>query len=526
MGAAAEILEPFDETFHAPADTDQIDGLLGEYQAMRRQVEHLANLMEREGQEVLSLFIEGNISDHRYRYAMPTADKLFKAEGAIAALNARYWDKALRLTDVLECMPQSRRSDWHEQIRNHDTPDFEETTVRDTLVSMLSSRSTYFAERVEGIFRRLSHAHVTNRPEGFSKRMIVNGALNDFGSCDVTTAGYINDLRCVLAQFMGREAPSSYSAMRILDVGAKRLGEWLTIDGGALRIKLFKKGTAHLEVHPEMAWRLNAVLAYLHPHAIPTQFRAKPKQAPKSFAVLQTPLPTGVVKTIVDILGNNLYIDEQTVCLPYTGMDTKGEKEAVQRVLGSLGGASSDGRHYEFDYDPRAVLEDVVVSGILPEDKSHQFYHTKETLAELAIDHAAIGDADECLEPSAGIAGLAKRMPKDRTQCVEISPLRCKVLEGMGFQVECDDFLAWAERTTRLFDRVILNPPYADGRALLHLRAASEVTRAGGRIVAILPASMKGKEPLAGFDHVWEGPFEDQFDGTGVRVALLIADKR
>lgn len=525
MGAAAEILEPNDEAFYAPDNTDQVDSLIGEYQGMRRQVEHLANLMESEGQEVLSLFIEGNISDHRYRYAMPTANKLFKVEGAIAALNARYWDKALRLTDVLECMPQSRRSDWHEQIRNHDTPDFEEATVRDTLVSMLSSRSTYFAERVEGIFRRLSHAHVTNRPEGFSKRMIVSGALNDFGSCDVTTAGYINDLRCVLAQFMGRKAPSSYSAMRIIDVGAKRLGEWLTIDGGVLRIKLFKKGTAHLEVHPDMAWRLNAVLAYLHPHAIPSHFRAKPKQPPKSFAVLQTTLPTGVVKTIVDILSNNLYLDEQTVCLPYTGMDAKGEKEGVQRVMESLGGASSDGRHYEFDYAPRAVLEDVVVSSVLPEDKSHQFYHTKETLAERAIDHAEIGGEDECLEPSAGIAGLAKYMPKERTQCVELSQLRCKVLETMGYNVDCADFLSWAERTERRFDRVILNPPFADGRALLHLKAAGELTRSGGRIVAILPASMKGKMPLPGFDHTWEGPYEDQFDGTGVRVALLIADK-
>ena len=75
----------------------------------------------------------------------------------------------------------------------------------------------------------------------------------------------------------------------------------MTIDGGALRIRCYLKGTAHLEVHPDMAWRLNGVLASLYPAAIPAEFRQKPKKRLKEFAMMERPLPFAVIKVLAGI---------------------------------------------------------------------------------------------------------------------------------------------------------------------------------------------------------------------------------
>ena len=80
------------------------------------------------------------------------------------AVDAELWQRAMKLTDVLEYMPADKRNDWHEQIRKHKTPPFEIDTVYATLKDLLVSRERFLAERVDGIFRNLSHSHVTNTP--------------------------------------------------------------------------------------------------------------------------------------------------------------------------------------------------------------------------------------------------------------------------------------------------------------------------------------------------------------------------
>jgi hypothetical protein len=68
----------------------------------------------------------------------------------------------------------------------------------------------------------------------------------------------------------------------------------------------------------------------------------------------------------------------------------------------------------------------------MPDTKAHQFDPTRERLARMAMDQAEIGDDDLCCEPSAGTGGRAEFMPKERTTCVEVSSLHCKVLTANG----------------------------------------------------------------------------------------------
>ena len=538
----SELIEEI-EPFFAPMSADLVDSLIGQYNAARANVEALAAAV-RAGQNasVLHYFVEGNVKEQRH--SMPTTvDALFRVEGAIAQLNADFWSRALRLTDVMDYMPQARRDEWHEQIRNPEgrkagrhtsetelppLPEFEEATVRSTLTGLLHNRSQFLAERVDGIFRALSRQHVTNQPQGFGKRMII---ANVFG---YQTHGHINDLRCVIAKFMGRDEPKHGATDPVVKAARRQNGQWMPVDGGALRIRVYGGvGTAHLEVHPDMAWRLNAILASLYPLAIPAEFRTKPKRARKvkDFELFDRPLPFAVVQLLAEMREVRERIEpawpERYRAVPNAREFGYGEKDKAavaeaEKVLMAIGAVKA-GRHWQFDYDPTEVLDQVVCSGCIPDHKSHQFYPTPESVAALAVELAQIGPEHTCLEPSAGQGGLADMMPSTRTICVEISDLHCQILKAKGYATVQADFLKFTSDNP--FDRIVMNPPFSEGRWHAHLQHAASMLATDGRLVAILPASAKGKPVLEGFDLQWSAIMENQFAGTSVDVVILAAQR-
>lgn len=516
--------------FFAPVSSDLVNGLVGQYQQMRGRVENVADLVSTETTGALPYFFEGNRSGIERHY--PSATDVFKLPGAIAALNAAYWSKALSLTDVLDCMPQKRRDEWHKTISEHTTPDFEETTVRATITEMLGMRAQFLAERVDGIFRGLSGEHVTNAPEAFGKRMIIAYA---FGH---QTQGLINDLRAVVAKFMGRDEPKWSATSDLVHVLKGRWGEWVPVDGGTIRIRLYRKGTAHLEVHPDMAWRLNQILAHMHPLAIPAEFRQKPKRKPKDFVMMGRPLPFAVL----DLLGG------MTPAATFTKVDwnhtkktvipmalsfgnrhclDKAVAQAAARVIQAIGGAYvRDGDYYQFDYEPGPVVSSIVASGCIPDQQAHQFYPTPSAVGEAAVAWADIGTEHTVLEPSAGQGALADLLAKDRTTCIEIAPLHCDILRAKGYAVHQGDFVAWADSQAvdgQRFDRIVMNPPFSEGRAQLHTERAYGLLKPGGALVAVLPSGLRGKDIFPGCE--WSRLYQNEFAGTSVDVVLLRAEK-
>ncbi|MEJ8837768.1 DUF4942 domain-containing protein [Ramlibacter sp. AN1133] len=535
MSTVVDILDPSglqvlagdEPEFFAPATANLVDRLISEYRAARRDVEAVASIMSApDHRGALSYFLEGNADKTDRRYGLPSVESLFKLDGALGKLNATYWSRALQLTDVYDCMPQKRRDEWNEQIREMKTPDFEEETVRSTLEALLALRTQFFAERIDGVFRGLSGEHVTNRPEGFFKRMILSYVFDQFGTVNYNMAGLINDLRVVVAKFMGRDEPRYATAGTLLTrIMASGTGEWNSIDGGALRVRVYKKGTAHLEVHPDMAWRLNQVLAYLYPLAIPAQHRKRPERRQKDFPLMQRPLPFQVLDLFASQLdrhgrGGNSFT---------FGYDAKANARAydeASRVLELLGGTQTRSGSFVFDYPVHPVLWTVVTTGCVPDERAHQFYPTPERLGEECLRLAAIGPTDTVLEPSAGRAALAEHLPVERTTCVEISALNCEILRARGFHTVQADFLAWSREQHAAgwrAQRVVMNPPFANGRAQLHVEAAASLLTPGGRLVAILPASMRDKELLAGFEHTWSEVYDNEFAGTSVSVVILVA---
>ena len=521
--------------FFAPADTDMVDALISQYQTERSRIEQVDRFLKGDGfGSVVHYFIEGNREAlHGLRYA-PSTERLFQLEPAIAALNANYWDRALKLTDVLDCMPQKRRDEWFEQIREHQAPEFEEESVRATLGDLLAGRSRFFAERVDGIFRALSREHVTNQPEGFGKRMILQRVIDQFGLIDHSTSGYINDLRCVIAKFMGRDEPGWSATRSVVDAAKRNPGQWLPVDGGALLIRVYLGvGTAHLEVHPDMAWRLNGILASLYPTAIPSRFREKPKRKLKAFSLFERPLPFAVVEAIASLEEvkrvrgerHNLCHERLKNTRWLRGDCEKAVRKEVERVLEAIGAVRSEEGWWQFDYDPQPVLDQVVCSGQIPDQKSHQFYPTPVVVADAAVELAAIGGDHRCLEPSAGVGNLAGRIfPCAEITCIEVSRLHCEVLKAKGYHAEQSDFLQW--RSDRAFDRIVMNPPFSEGRWLAHVEHAASMLAPGGRLVAVLPLGAVDRVAVSGCEVSWHQRFKGEFAGTGIEVVLCLIQRR
>jgi 16S rRNA G966 N2-methylase RsmD len=197
----------------------------------------------------------------------------------------------------------------------------------------------------------------------------------------------------------------------------------------------------------------------------------------------------------------------------------------IREVLESIGGVEMNGYH-QFDYDPRRVIAEIVASGLIPEQKSHQYYPTPKELAELAVIFADIQPDDICLEPSAGCGAIAELMPKERTTCIEISTIRAEVLASKDFKVVNKDFLSSAGGiSSRAFDKVIMNPPFNQGQWQAHTAAAANLVKNGGKLVAILPSGAKNRLELDGFDVVWHGAYDNKFADASVSVVILVAHK-
>lgn len=67
-----------------------------------------------------------------------------------------------------------------------------------------------------------------------------------------------------------------------------------------------------------------------------------------------------------------------------------------------------------------------------------------------------------------------------------------------------------------------MNPPFSKGRAKEHVRhAATSWLKPDGRLVAVLPASLRGEVIAKGWRHTYGEILRDRFPGTGVAVVLL-----
>ncbi|WP_162816126.1 DUF4942 domain-containing protein [Escherichia coli] len=489
--------------------------------------------------------------DERTRFNRTWLDKV-DLEWVKQNIWAEYWKKVTDMTNVLLIMPASRRDEWREQfiegkqetIKTDRTgyqmkvkefvgvPEFKAETVIPTMLNLLNDRHKYLSERVYGLFKALSPAHKTNKTNGFSERLIIADCISDFWRDSVSVnyrkEDYIDDLRVMLHFFAHKEFITINRTAEMLSAAYRandcQTGDWMNVDGNLMRVKMFKNGNVHFEIHPDVAWKLNEVLAYSMPAAIPAPCRTAPKtRAPKQFGLIQKTISEPVRTALRDGRSGN---DKRVWYFSDSGLQ-KSQVEELERTLSFIGGVQEN-KHWQFPYEIGHTLNTIVATGVIPDTKSHQFYPTPRLIAEYVARAIELKPGEKLLEPEAGRGDLLACIdanPEDVT-CIEVAPLFADILLGKGYtNTVCCDFMKWSEDNAGYqFDKIVMNPPYSLGRHREHTLAALGHLKVGGRLVAVLPgdAPILNWMTLDNYVYAKGKSFTNVFEDTGITVSVYV----
>ena len=189
------------------------------------------------------------------------------------------------------------------------------------------------------------------------------------------------------------------------------------------------------------------------------------------------------------------------------------------------------------------ALKDTLKAGVKVVS-APQLFPTPPDLARRMVQEANIRLGMTVLEPSAGTGNLCAAI-LDVTNpsnlfAVEINHQLCELLsqkitppqdaaQGICKNVLQGDFLECNGNLGK-FDRVLMNPPFANGDDIKHITHAIGFLKPGGRLVAICANGPRQNEKLKPLIEenggTWEplpaGTFAES--GTGVNTALLIYD--
>lgn len=178
------------------------------------------------------------------------------------------------------------------------------------------------------------------------------------------------------------------------------------------------------------------------------------------------------------------------------------------------------------------ALADTLAAGVKAVS-APQLFPTPRPIAERMAELAEVAPGMRVLEPSAGTGSLlgalgGRVFPGGEFVAVEINRALADRLrtEFPLTSVHAADFTELGTDQLGTFDRIVMNPPFADGADIAHILHARKFLRPGGRIVALCANGPRQQAKLAPFAVEWEnlplGSFAEQ--GTSVNVALLIVD--
>lgn len=164
---------------------------------------------------------------------------------------------------------------------------------------------------------------------------------------------------------------------------------------------------------------------------------------------------------------------------------------AVNEVLTAAGGKwNRKARAHLFPGDAAAVLAQLIDGGTYRTAADDGWFPTPPAIVARVLDAAGLEPGMDVLEPSAGegaIAGPAAARGC-AVDCIEYSEDRAAVIDQAGYarRVKVGDFLAIDPEP--VYDRVLMNPPFAKYADVHHVWHALKFLRPGGRLVAIMAA--------------------------------------
>ncbi len=163
-----------------------------------------------------------------------------------------------------------------------------------------------------------------------------------------------------------------------------------------------------------------------------------------------------------------------------------------------------------------------------------QLFPTPAPLAAEIVEMAGIEAGMTVLEPSAGTGNLLQAIREATAgeavrTAIEINTKLCEQLKTQepGADIHQADFLALTPETFGRFDRVVMNPPFANAEDIKHIEHALKFLKAGGKLVAICAGGPRQAERLDALARQMGGTFENLPEGsfvasgTNVRAAVF-----
>ena len=211
------------------------------------------------------------------------------------------------------------------------------------------------------------------------------------------------------------------------------------------------------------------------------------------------------------------------------------------KVLEAAGGKwNRKAKAHLFEVDAADAIEQIILTGEVTSAKQQfGYFPTPAPVVKQVIDLAGIKPGMRVLEPSAGRGALALAAVRAGAvvHCVEIQPDHANALVAereRNITVISADFLTTDPQP--VYDRVVMNPPFAKEADLIHVKHAWEALKPGGRLVAVMSAGVTFRQTnravafrsrldaLGGALHpLPEGAFKES--GTGVNTVLAVLPK-
>ena len=175
----------------------------------------------------------------------------------------------------------------------------------------------------------------------------------------------------------------------------------------------------------------------------------------------------------------------------------------------------------------RQALKDGVQVAVAP-----QLFPTPPALAARMAELAGIEYHDRVLEPSAGTGNILRAIvdaePTAEIHAVEINRALCDALPA-GLMADgealCADFLECTTEQLGRFRRIVMNPPFADGLDIKHIKHALHFLARDGRLVAICANGPRQQAELHPLATTWEELPEATFADTNVRAVLMTVQR-
>ena len=230
-------------------------------------------------------------------------------------------------------------------------------------------------------------------------------------------------------------------------------------------------------------------------------------------------------------------IDGNLIRLPRGQLERK-QYLAVNEILENCGGKwSRKAKAHVFDGDPTDRFESVLLTGEIIKPQDYGYYPTPPELVARLIELAGLETGLHVLEPSAGQGAIADEIIKIcPVECIEILPENVEILLDKGYFVIHGDFLGTSPVNILLYDRVIMNPPFAPRQIEIdHVLHAWKFLKPGGRLVSIMSAGVLFREnkktvtfremlnQYGQYERNPEGSFK--VSGTMVNTIIVVMDK-